>query len=1013
MIPFDPPPAIRKDRNSGSGKTYTTSLFCARTDTFWMPTRDVLRVWLLGQFRVAVGSRFVGESGWRLRKAKSLVKLLALTPGQRLHRGQAIDLLWPHLEPETAAHNLHQTIYIGRRVLHPGGPKEGSYLHLRGELLILSPEEPPWIDVEAFEIALGQARGSLDPAAYRAALDLYAGELLPEDRYEDWTRDRREALRQDYLSLLLDLAGLYHSRQEHGRAIETLQKLLAEDPAREEAHRGLMSLYALIGDRQRALRQYQILEENLRRELEVEPAAESKRLYEDIRGGHVAPAILSQPTSKARVVSGPRTRPQPGRTAGETRGAVNNLPIPLTSFVGRARALADVKLLLTTTRLLTLTGVGGCGKTRLALEVAGSLLDQYPDGVWLVGLAGLAEPELVPEMVASVLGVREKPGRPLVDVLAAYLKPRHLLFVFDNCEHLIAACAQLADTLLRSCPYLRILATSREPLRVPGELTWRVPSLSVPDPYNLPPLEDVSRFEAIELFANRAQAVAPDFVVTDDNAAPVAQVCYRLDGIPLAIELAAAQVRALSVVQLAARLDDCFRLLTGGSRTALPRHQTMKATLDWSYELLSEPERVLFRRLAVFAGGFTLEAAEAVCSSGGVDTQDLLDLLIRLVDKSLVVLEEKLGEMRYRLLEPIRQYGRARLAEAGELTTVRNRHLDWCLRLAERALPGSWGPDQVAWLNRLEAEQDNLRAALELAQESDPEGGLQLAARLSRLWLARGSIAEHRAWTEALLAKAPRRTEARARALRSLGHFAIRRGDLPRARSLLQESQEISRELDDKHGIAWTRHRLGEVALYEGDYVRARTLLDESLALSREIGDRPSIYWAVDSLGHLAQFEGDYERAGALYEESLTLRREAGDRIGIGFTLDRLGNLARAQGDYARAKAFYRQGLALRREIREREGSARCLSYCGILAVGEATYSRGVRLLGAAEIFHQRFGSNPDPDQRAESEACVAAARAALGEEAFARAWADGQAMTLEQAIEEAFAYCEAGASRN
>src|SRR5713226_5481995 len=374
--------------------------------------------------------------------------------------------------------------------------------------------------------------------------------------------------------------------------------------------------------------------------------------------------------------------------------------------------MAAVKQLLSSTALLTLTGSGGCGKTRLALQVAADLLEEYADGVWLVELAPLADPALVPQTVASALGVRDAPGRPLTATLTDYLRSKSLLLVLDNCEHLLEAGAQLADALLRSCPRLRLLASSREGLGIGGEQTYRVPSLSLPDARHLPPLERLRDFEAVQLFADRARLSQATFAVTQANALSVAQVCQRLDGIPLAIELAAARVKALSVEKLNERLDDMFRLLTGGSRTALPRQQTLRALIDWSYDLLSPSEGALLRRLSVFAGGWTLEAAEAVCAGEGVEEWEVLDLLTSLVEKSLVLYEERGGEGRYRLLETVRQYARDRLLEAGEAEAVRGRHLGFVLRLAEEAEPKLSGPEQVVWLDRLEAEHDNLRAAL-------------------------------------------------------------------------------------------------------------------------------------------------------------------------------------------------------------------------------------------------------------------------------------------------------------
>jgi predicted ATPase len=411
----------------------------------------------------------------------------------------------------------------------------------------------------------------------------------------------------------------------------------------------------------------------------------------------------------------------------------HNLPRQLTSFIGREREMGEVKEFLATTRLLTLTGSGGCGKTRLALQVAADLLEAYADGVWLVELAALADPTLVPQTVASALGVREQPVRPLTETLVDYLQPKVLLLILDNCEHLLTASAQLANALLRSCPRLRMLASSRQGLGIAGERTYRVPSLSLPQPRPLPPVERLTDYEAVRLFVERAVFTQPSFAITDQNAPAVAQVCERLDGIPLAIELAAARVKALPVEKLNERLDDMFRLLTGGSRTALPRQQTLRALIDWSYDLLSEPERALLRRLSAFAGGWTLEAAEAVGVGEGVEEWEVLDLLTSLVEKSLVLYEEREGEGRYRLLETVRQYARDRLLESEEGEAVRTRHLEFFLHWAEQG-PG---------LERLETEHDNLRAALAWSgAQRQGDVGLRLGGAMGGFWHVRGY------WTE-------------------------------------------------------------------------------------------------------------------------------------------------------------------------------------------------------------------------------------------------------------------------
>jgi predicted ATPase/class 3 adenylate cyclase len=639
----------------------------------------------------------------------------------------------------------------------------------------------------------------------------------------------------------------------------------------------------------------------------------------------------------------------------------HNLPLQLTSFVGREAELVTVRDLLHRHRLVTLTGPGGTGKTRLALQAAADALvptdgqTAFADGVWLVELAALADPGLVPQAVAGALGVREEPGRPLPATLTDALRPKHLLVLLDNCEHLLDACARLADALLRACPHLTVLATSREALGIAGEVTWRVPSLAVPEGAAGRPAPDaagLARSAAVRLFADRAAAVRPGFAVTAENAAPVAQVCVRLDGIPLAIELAAARVRVLPPGQLLARLEDRFRLLTGGSRTALERHQTLQAAVDWSYDLLTGPERALFARLSVFAGGWTLEATEAVGADsddpagGGIEPDGVLDLLTRLVDKSLVVAEEQPdGSARYRLLETLRQYAEQKLAATGgEAGAARRRHAAHYLALAERAEPELEGPRQLAWLGRLEAELGNLRQALRwcLEEGGSAETGLRLAAALWHFWRHQGRQREGRAWLEAALGLpgAAARTAARAAALYVEGALAGIMGDGAVARARHGASVALWRELGDARGLARALAQLGLELERAGDPAAAAALLEEAVALARAAGDRWGLALALRFLGNL-EIRGPAAPGGPAgggasgpspLEASAALFRELGDAWGLGTALNGLGLRAFWAGDHAAARALLEEGLALRRTMGDRLGVALMLASLAAVA---------------------------------------------------------------------------------
>ena len=562
----------------------------------------------------------------------------------------------------------------------------------------------------------------------------------------------------------------------------------------------------------------------------------------------------------------------------------HNIPAALSSFVGREREIVEVERALAMTRLLTLTGVGGSGKTRLALEVARELAGTYPDGAWLVELAPLSDPELVPQAVAAALGVRErseKSEQPFIPSLIDALRSKELLLVLDNCEHLVDACAHLAEVLLGSCPGLRILATSREALGVAGEATWVVPPLSVPDPRRPTTPEETATSESVLLFLDRARYRRPAFALTPQNASAVAEICRRLDGIPLAIELAAARVATMSVEEIAARLGDSLGLLTQGSRTAPPRQRTLRAALGWSHDLLSEPERRLFARLSVFVGGFSLEAAEAVAPGDGIEKGEVLDLLSGLVDKSLVVAEATgEDEVRYGMLEPVRQYARERLEESGETDDLLSRHAAYFLAEAEAAEPELVGPQQRWWLSRLEREHGNMRAALGWSLERGDELGLRLGGALSRFWYARGYLSEGRRWLEEGLSVVGGAASApvRAKALGEAGGLAEAiRATYEQARAAHEASLDIYRRLGDERGIATCLRNLGSVASTQGHYGRATELLGESLTLLRRSGTDTDVVRVLIRLGILAISRGEHARAVAWFEEALSLARKTGD----------------------------------------------------------------------------------------------------------------------------------------
>jgi len=809
-----------------------------------------------------VADRPVAADAWRLRKAKTLVKLLALARGHRLHRDALVTVLWPDRDGASATNNLHQALYVARRAL--SGTSE-ALCSLRDDVVLLSDGTMPWLDTDAFEAACRRAHQSRDPQDYRAASELYRGDLLPEDRFEDWTEGPREALSERYLGLLMESAEVLSDQGEHAQVVEIAGAVTAADPFHEGAHRTLMTALAASGRRYEALAVFDRLRETLAEQYAADPEPATRRLYRDLLTQSGA-APDTPPAGGVAVTGRAATRTPSRPPVGVTEG-----PRPeQTSFVGRQRELGEIGQALGRTRLLTLTGPGGAGKTRLAYEVASRLAASYPDGVHVVELASLSRPELVPQAVASVLDVTLSQTGAAEVALARQLAERRLLIVLDNCEHLLDACARLAAALLRTCPDVVVLATSREPLRVGGEVTWRTPSLALPDLQALPPLARLAELESIRLFVERACDAAPWFVLDATTAPAVAEICVRLDGMPLALELAAARTSALAPAQIASRLDDALRVLGRGSRTAVTRQQTLHATLAWSHDLLEQDERALFRRLAVFAGSMSLEAVEHVCGGDGLD---VVDLLSRLVDKSLVQADQADGTVRYRLLETIRQFADQRLRDAGERAARVRAHRDWYLAVAaahdpERAVGVVNDTPQA-----LDAEHDNLRAALASGLADDPAEALQLAVSLWRFWLARGHFAEGSRWLEATLAAAPERTPLRAGALLGAAAMHVRRGDLTaHVPDLAVEAVAIMREAGDDQALAQTLHLAGPLTWVEdGAWNHAVQLVEEGRTLATTVGAAAVVASATHMLGVITLLRSGGSEAGTYLSDTLAL----------------------------------------------------------------------------------------------------------------------------------------------
>lgn len=751
-------------------------------------------------------------------------------------------------------------------------------------------------------------------------------------------------------------------------------------------------------------------------------------------------------------ISGLQTNFPPLKVSNNFR---TNLPAQLTSFIGREKEVEQIRNRLKKNRLVTLTGSGGVGKTRLSIQAASELLNEYPNGVWLVELAPITDPDFVARTICSVLDITLPGNASPLTVLTEYLHAKKALLIMDNCEHLIQTCAQICDSLLHACPNLRIIASSREALGIDGENSYHVPSLSLPDPKS--GLAIIEGTESVKLFIDRATALLSEFVLNESNASSIAQICKRLDGIPLAIELAASRVKLLNVEQIASRLDDAFRLLTGGSRTALPRQQTLRALIDWSYNLLSEPEKILFRRLAVFAGGWTIEAAESVCSGNGIKPEDVLDLMAHLVDKSLVVVTREGTESRYRRLETIRQYAREKLAESGESEALRNRHLEYFGELVERFEPGLRGPDQVNLLDGLEIELNNLRAVLEWTLDHNASAGVRLASELKWFWHIRNHESEAVNWLGKFLIEETEPLSKRsdlaigvfdqAKALITLSYLAGNLGEIQKGMLCATEGLALCEKMGETESgplLAECYYLLSAGAVLSGDLVQAKTLAEKSLTLYQRIGDKFGIAEVQSNrLIPIALRFGELETAHLLSESNLTIRHEIGDQDGITYELFTGGIVAMHQKNYEQAqklflaaidasqlgRSIYILGLSLgdlgvthllKGEMEQaREYFLRvaklaldkwfyihkALTACLFALYDFETkqYRKFIRLMSFLEnrnFLSMYLYSRPILETTLQKN--MAIARAEVGEKIFKQAEEEGKAMTLDQAFDYA-----------
>jgi len=977
----------------------------------------MLDVRLLGQFEVLRdGERVTIPT----RNAQALFAYLVINVGKTHRRERLAGLLWPNSSEDNARSNLRHELWRLRKVLQTGGE---SYFIADDLSISINQHSPFALDVEKLKSV--PADGTTE--ALINALTVYRGELLP-GFYDEWVlleRDRLVALYEARIARLLDILQI---EQRWVEVIDWGTRWIALGQWPEPAYRALMAAYANTGDASKAVLIYERYAQALQKEMGMKPSEPTQALYKRLKTGWKQ-TEQSPPPSRAAQQQKPAMETS-ALTFTLPKVRRSNLPKPLTSFIGREKEIQQVSIQVTNARLATITGSGGVGKTRLAIQVAEEVAPHFKDGVWWVELAALfevatpkkpdsphapwdrtphAEPgvlmetDLVTQAAAKALRVTESPGLPLLEGVLDTIRNQQLLLVLDNCEHLIETCASLVERLLRDCPQVTVLATSREALGVPGEKAWRLPSLSLPGRGLSSGLNDILQSEAVSLFIKRTADILPGYQPGEVEASTIAQICLRLDGIPLAIELAAARMNLVSAQEIAARLDSRFSLLTGGRRTVLPRHQTLQAAIEWSYDLLGETERMLFRRLAIFAGSFSLPAAEAICTSPEIHTEEVLTLLGRLVDKSLLNVEPapqiREPSTRYRFLDTIRSFGRLKLDEAQETKWMSDRHADYYVRLVEAAEPELNFNNQKHWYQLLQAERDNLRAVIELGDQA--ERALRLVGALLWFWFRSGTNSEGRDLALKALASpsAVQFKEARARALNTAGFFLCLLGDTTAARQSLEEALSILRTSDDEASLSWSLQFLGLVLAYDKEYDLANAAFNEGLDLTRKLMDINTYSFSF-FMGDVYLLKGEASRAKKIYEESVNILRTISNKPFLAYPLRRLGYLALAQHDIPSAWKYFQESLLLNHEVGDMPGVTASLASLSALALHLKKPVEAACLYGVVENRLESLSVNLLYTDQTEYGRIISQLPIYLDKVTIEAAISNGCEMSEEQALE-------------